>query len=61
MDQPLLTCDWCGKEFERPNAAGAPPRFCGRGHRQRAYEARRKAKALGATPEYLAERHGRKR
>jgi hypothetical protein len=35
-----LKCVWCGVDFERKSTRGPKPRFCGRGHRQRAYEAR---------------------
>lgn len=40
-----LRCEWCGSRFERPHTSGPAPRYCSRAHRQRAYEARRQAKA----------------
>lgn len=41
-----LTCEWCQWEFDRPHEAGPAPKFCGAGHRQRAFEARRIATAF---------------
>lgn len=37
----IFNCEWCGKEFERPNPRGRLPRFCSPTHRQRAHEQRR--------------------
>jgi len=35
-----LHCWWCGVAFAQPNARGPVPRYCCKGHRQRAYEER---------------------
>ena len=35
-----LTCEWCGRPFERTNSKGPRPRFWTAANRQRAYEAR---------------------
>jgi len=40
-------CGWCHRPIEQLPRAGRPRVFCGRSHRQRAYEARRRANALG--------------
>lgn len=37
----ILTCQWCGEKFQRPNHRGPPPKFCRPSHRQRAHEHRR--------------------
>lgn len=39
-------CGWCGRPLAKPPGAGRPRRFCSASHRQRAYEARRRADAL---------------
>jgi hypothetical protein len=44
-DPPL--CGWCHRPIEQLPRAGRPRVFCSRSHRQRAYEARRRADALG--------------
>lgn len=56
MVQPLLTCEWCGVDFERPGRRGPPPKYCSRGHRQRAYEKRTHDQAL--LEAWLAGRRG---
>lgn len=38
-------CEWCGESFEPKSRRGPRPRFCSASHRQRAYEARRGARA----------------
>jgi len=45
--EPLLTCAWCGEDFERENRMGHPATYCSHAHRQRAYEARRMARDTG--------------
>lgn len=37
----MLTCEFCGHAFERPNVKGRSPRYCSASHRQRAYVARK--------------------
>ena len=39
-------CAWCRRPLARPDGPGRPRRFCSRSHRQRAYEARRRADSL---------------
>lgn len=39
-------CGWCHRPVARTQGAGRPRRFCSRSHRQRAYEARRRADSL---------------
>ena len=39
-------CGWCHRPLDPPAGAGRPKRFCSPSHRQRAYEARRRAAAL---------------
>ncbi|HEV3264290.1 MAG TPA: hypothetical protein VG014_02130 [Acidimicrobiales bacterium] len=39
-------CGWCGRPLPKSPGAGRPRRFCSPSHRQRAYEARRRADAL---------------
>src|SRR5579862_668519 len=36
-------CAYCRRPLPDPPAAGRPPRYCRRSHRQRAFEARRRA------------------
>ena len=43
-----LTCDWCGKTFDRSGERGPIPKYCSANHRQRAYEARRAVKVFEA-------------
>lgn len=40
------TCRWCGKPTA-PGRRGPVPEYCSRGHRQRAYEARREVPDAG--------------
>jgi len=42
----LIRCDWCHRPLARRPGAGRPRRFCSAAHRQRAYEARRRADEL---------------
>ena len=35
---PRITCEYCGKEFPRPQQRGPIPKFCSVSHRQRNYE-----------------------
>ena len=39
-------CGWCHRPLAQRAGAGRPRRFCSPSHRQRAYEARRRADAL---------------
>ncbi len=39
-------CAWCHRPLARREGAGRPRRFCSASHRQRAYEARRRAATL---------------
>jgi len=39
-------CDWCHRPLSRRPGAGRPRRYCSAAHRQRAYEARRRADEL---------------
>lgn len=39
-------CGWCHRPLPQFPGPGRPRRFCGAAHRQRAYEARRRADAL---------------
>jgi hypothetical protein len=39
-------CGWCHRPLPPSTGAGRPRRFCSRSHRQRAYEARRRADAF---------------
>ncbi|HWE69600.1 MAG TPA: hypothetical protein VG205_04510 [Acidimicrobiales bacterium] len=39
-------CGWCGRPLTKRPGAGRPRRFCSPSHRQRAYEARRRADAM---------------
>ncbi len=41
-----LRCDWCHRPMAPRAGAGRPRRFCCASHRQRAYEARRRADEL---------------
>ena len=38
-------CSWCRRPVIQNPGAGRPRKFCSRSHRQRAYEARRRAEA----------------
>lgn len=49
MSTEELTCVWCGKEFQRPNAKGPTPLYCSSSHRQRAHEGRQLARMAGAS------------
>lgn len=40
-------CRWCGAAFPVDPGPGRPQDYCRRSHRQRAYEARRRAEARG--------------
>lgn len=42
-----FSCAWCGALFAGAGGAGRPRRYCKRSHRQRAYEARRRAEVRG--------------
>ena len=39
-------CGWCHRPFDQLPGSGRPRLFCSRSHRQRAYEARRRADSL---------------
>jgi hypothetical protein len=39
-------CGWCSRPLPQFPGAGRPRRFCSAAHRQRAYEARRRAESL---------------
>ena len=43
-------CGWCHRPLAQRVGAGRPRRFCSRAHRQRAYEARRRADSLQIPP-----------
>lgn len=45
MENTERICEWCGESFEPKSRRGPRPRFCSTSHRQRAYEARRGARA----------------
>ena len=45
-DEGTTRCDWCHRPLGRRQGAGRPRRFCSPSHRQRAYEARRRADEL---------------
>ena len=45
MENTERICEWCGESFEPKSRRGPRPRFCSASHRQRAYEARRGARA----------------
>jgi hypothetical protein len=47
---PLLRCEWCNRPFDQRPGAGRPRKFCCRSHRQRAFEARRRADELEVPP-----------
>jgi len=40
----VRSCSWCGQSFDAEVRPGPSPRYCRPSHRQRAYEARQKAK-----------------
>jgi hypothetical protein len=44
-------CSWCHRPLELRPGAGRPRLFCSRSHRQRAYEARRRADQLHIPPD----------
>ena len=50
-----LKCEWCGLEFDRPNASGPAPRFCTQAHRQRAYESRRLERSVSEAARAIAD------
>lgn len=58
----IRTCAWCGKNFEWSGHSGThQPSFCGRMHRKRASEARKKRKeANTSTAEKLPKRTTKK-
>ena len=41
-----VRCGWCHRPLAQSAGAGRPRQFCGPSHRQRAYEARRRAEVL---------------
>lgn len=41
-----VRCGWCHRQLALPEGPGRPRLFCSPSHRQRAYEARRRAAAL---------------
>jgi hypothetical protein len=45
-----LRCLWCNRPFDHKPGAGRPRKFCCRSHRQRAFEARRRADELEVPP-----------
>jgi 5-methylcytosine-specific restriction endonuclease McrA len=47
----IPSCLWCGRECPKLEKTGRPRRYCGPPCKQRAYELRRLASALGLTPE----------
>ncbi|HVW80250.1 MAG TPA: hypothetical protein VG899_15515 [Mycobacteriales bacterium] len=38
----VLTCAYCGKQFQAKIRSGPPPKYCSQAHRQRAYQDRRR-------------------
>jgi hypothetical protein len=50
---PIRRCGWCHRPLEERTGAGRPRNFCSPSHRQRAYEARRRADALQLPPGQL--------
>lgn len=44
----MLTCEWCGREFERPTDKGRSPKYCSASHRGRASEERRFIRRIAA-------------
>ncbi len=46
-DDAPVRCGWCHRPLAARPGAGRPRRFCSPSHRQRAYEARRRAAASG--------------
>ncbi len=47
----LDRCSWCHRPLAQRPGAGRPRLFCSRSHRQRAYEARRRADDLRVPPD----------
>jgi hypothetical protein len=45
-DDAAARCGWCHRPLSPQRGAGRPRRFCSPSHRQRAYEARRRADEL---------------
>ncbi len=43
----IVRCGWCGRKVDPVPGRGRPRTFCRRSCRQRAYEARRRARELG--------------
>ncbi len=41
------TCGWCGKEIDLRGRRGRPPKYCGKKHRNKAYEVRSAEARLG--------------
>ena len=37
----MVTCEWCGEQFERPSDRGPEPLYCSAAHRQAAFRHRR--------------------
>ncbi|HVC68019.1 MAG TPA: hypothetical protein VND44_10515 [Acidimicrobiales bacterium] len=48
---PTERCGWCHRPLPPRPGAGRPRRFCSPSHRQRAYEARRRADELRVPPD----------
>lgn len=46
-------CRWCGRSFPVAAGPGRPRQFCKRSHRQRDYEATRRAKEVGLSEDEL--------
>jgi len=45
--QTSRRCRWCGRPLSERAGPGRPPEYCRPSHRQRDYEARRRARELG--------------
>jgi hypothetical protein len=43
----IKKCEWCEWMFAPTNLHGPIPKYCSKSHRQRAYEARVKARGTG--------------
>ncbi len=50
-DPELVRCGWCHRPIDQRPGGGRPRKFCTRSHRQRAYEARKRAEAAQLTPD----------